>query len=60
MEITEKQITNLYHKVNEMMAELGAYGEINTRDHKVTDVMDALAWVDGGVYDEKATLKVTK
>ena len=43
----------IYHAVNKMMAILGADGEVNTKQRCVTDVMDALADYDGGVYKEQ-------
>ncbi len=60
IEITENQITILYRSVNEMMAILGRDGEINTRHYAVMDVMTALELIDGGGYDDKSELKVTK
>jgi len=45
-------ISKLYHSVNLMMAELGAKGEIDTRNQYVEKVMDALYDIDGGVYDQ--------
>ena len=41
----------LYIAINEMMAVLGAVGEINTRHEKASAVMDALHDLDSGVYD---------
>ena len=40
----------LYNAVNEMMAPLGAHGEIYATDDRVLAVMDALHEIDGGVY----------
>lgn len=42
----------LYHAVNRMMAALGAEGEVSTRHRTVQQVMDELARIDGGAYDE--------
>jgi len=42
----------LYHAVNIMMAELSSHGHIRTRDKQVTDVMDVLHEIDGGVYKQ--------
>jgi hypothetical protein len=42
--------SRLYHAVNRMMRHLGAEGEITTRNELVSDVMDALAEIDGGTY----------
>ncbi len=47
------EFRNLYIAINEMMAELGAKGEITTRNSLVTDVMNALHEIDDGVYDVK-------
>lgn len=47
---------NLYHTVNEMMAQLGAKGEITTRSPLVDDVMNALHDIDGGIYQDKMVL----
>lgn len=44
----------LYNAVNEMMAPLGAYGEISAKDDRVAKVMDALQQIDGGVYRRMA------
>ena len=41
----------LYIAINEMMAVLGAEGEINTRHEKTEAVMNALYELDDGVYD---------
>lgn len=41
----------LYIAVNEMMAPLGAKGEIGARSPEVTEVMDKLFDIDEGVYD---------
>ena len=46
-------LVSLYHKVNDMMGQLGADGEINTLDPLVQDVMDTLHEIDGGTYDEE-------
>jgi len=45
-----KNIEQLYDAVNEMMAELGAKGTIDTMDKTVSNVMDVLHKFDGGVY----------
>ena len=47
---------SLYHTVNKMMCELGAKGEITTRSELVSDVMDALHSMDGGVYQQHSVL----
>ena len=57
IELTNEQITDLYRKVNEMMAELGAAGQISTRNEAVIELMDTLFHIDGGVYKDKAELK---
>jgi len=41
----------LYHSVNNMMAELGAEGEICAEDKLPCDVMSVLHEIDGGQYD---------
>lgn len=41
----------LYETVNEMMAELGAEGTINTRSVEVHEVMNALYDLDKGEYN---------
>ena len=57
--MSRQKIINLYKAVNEMMAVLGAKGEINTLHEKTTNVMDALHEIDGGVYDlDSFTIKV--
>ena len=43
----------LYHRVNELMAVLGADGEINATQDVAENVMSALADIDGGQYDIK-------
>lgn len=43
---------SLYHAVNDMMAKLGASGNITTRADEVSQVMDALHDIDGGVYKQ--------
>ena len=49
----EKQkLEALYKTINEMMAYLGAEGEIDTRNPLVGGVMDALYGIDEGFYDE--------
>jgi len=40
----------LYIAVNEMMAQLGADGDINARSSEAEKVMDVLHEIDGGVY----------
>ena len=40
----------LYETVNQMMAALGAYGEISRKDDRAQAVMDALHDLDGGTY----------
>lgn len=52
IEVTEKQITELYRSVNEMMCQLGMKGYISTKNKESQDVMDDLANIDGGEYDE--------
>ena len=57
--MSRQKIINLYKAVNEMMAVLGAKGEINTLHEKTTNVMDALHELDEGVYDlDSFTIKV--
>jgi len=58
IKVTEKQITDLYRAVNEMLAVLGANGDITTRHNETQNVMEALAIIDGGEYNEKANLQV--
>lgn len=41
----------LYITVNEMMAVIGAHGQIISKDDRVSAVMDALHEFDDGVYD---------
>jgi hypothetical protein len=41
----------MYIAINNMMAVLGAKGEIHATDEKANQVMSALADLDGGVYD---------
>lgn len=48
---------NLYVAVNNMMAVLGAEGEIDTRSELVEKVMDELYELDEGVYDVKRLFK---
>lgn len=43
-------LETLYNRVNEMMAPLGAYGQICATDDRVIAVLDALHDIDGGVY----------
>lgn len=43
----------LYHSVNELMAVIGSKGQVISRHHTVTKVMDVLHDIDGGVYDEE-------
>jgi len=50
-EINMEQLKRLYVAVNDMMAQLGAIGEISTTDARVSAVMDALRDIDGGDYD---------
>jgi len=52
-ECSSDKFRTLYVAVNEMMAPLGAHGEICARDDRVDAVMDALHDIDGGVYDTK-------
>ena len=51
---------SIYHATNLMLSELGAAGEISTRNTLVTDLMDALYDYDNGVYDCKLLNKLTK
>jgi len=51
--------TKLYHAVNLMMCELGAYGTISTRTKQSMDVMDALFEIDGGAYNDKLLALLT-
>ena len=46
-----KKFKPLYIAINEMMAILGADGEVNTKQMAVINVMDALAEIDGGEFD---------
>ena len=43
----------IYHAVNAMLGELGAVGEITTRNSLVSDLMDVLHDYDGGVYQQR-------
>ena len=55
MSTKEEKLRVLYERVNDLMAILGAEGQINTEFEEVRAVMDALYELDGGVYDtEKA------
>jgi hypothetical protein len=47
-----KQFERLYNAVNNMLAELGANGEICSLDPKVEIVMDVLFDIDGGSFKE--------
>lgn len=47
--MAEKWAT-LYNRVNEMMMQMGAEGEVGTQDDVADKVMGALADIDGGVY----------
>ena len=49
--MTDIKQTKLYHSVNIMMGELGAVGEIDTRNPRVAAVMDALHEIDGGIFN---------
>ena len=52
-EDTVKKLVQLYISVNEMVAILGANGEVSSRDQVVDNVMDALFYIDDGAYDVK-------
>ena len=47
------KLESLYTAVNNMMARLGADGEISTRHEAVDAVMGALHRIDGGVPKEQ-------
>lgn len=47
----QDKLKQLYIAVNEMMAVIGAEGEIDSRHNYVDNVMDALHDLDDGVYD---------
>jgi hypothetical protein len=47
----KEKLKNLYVSTNEMMAPLGAHGQILAKDDRVSSVMDALHDIDNGVYD---------
>ena len=53
----KKKHKALYVAVNEMMASLGAHGQIEARDERVSAVMDVLHDIDGGVYDVEKIFK---
>ena len=46
-----ERFRELYVALNEMLAILGADGEVNTRQMTVINVMEALAEIDGGEFD---------
>lgn len=48
---------NLYIAINNMMAELGAEGEMNARHPLVEAVMDELYELDNGEYDVNRLFK---
>lgn len=48
--LTQMRWKPLYHAINRMLAEIGANGEIDSRNNSVLDVMDALKDIDDGVY----------
>lgn len=47
-QIPQDKARNLYHRANELMAELGAEGTVSTRHPLVDAVMDALHDIDAG------------
>lgn len=51
----KRQLTKykiLYHRINNMLADLTSQGGISAQDPLVETVMDALHDIDGGVYNE--------
>jgi hypothetical protein len=48
-----QRLRALYVALHPMIAMLGLYGEISARNDRVSAVMDALAAIDGGTYNEK-------
>ena len=59
-EAEKQKLVTIYKSVNEMMAFLGAEGEIDTKNPLVDNVMDALYEIDEGIYDEKRFNKFMK
>jgi len=55
-----EELGAIYHATNIMLAELGAVGEITTRNEKVSDLMDTLHDYDNGVYDCKLVNRITE
>lgn len=47
----KQKFKKLYISTNEMMAPLGAHGQIYAKDDRVSAVMDALHDIDDGTYD---------
>ena len=54
-----EHFANLYNAVNELMATLGAYGEIDPRSDDADRVMSALHAIDGGIYTPMVTTNTT-
>lgn len=50
---TNNKLVKLYHVVNELMARLGADGEVNAHQDEACNVMSALIEIDGGIYDDE-------
>jgi len=46
------RLNELYNATNELMCQMGAKGEVSTRDDVSTKVMDVLHDIDGGVYQK--------
>ncbi len=53
----KEEFTELYHTVNLLMCRLSAEGMYHPDMNEVSDVMNALHDIDGGVYDEKFKLE---
>jgi len=56
----DEKLQKLYKAINEMIAFLGAEGEINIRNHFFDNVMNALFDIDEGVYDDNRFKKFMK
>ncbi len=54
IDIPSNEWRELYDSVNVIMAVIGCHGTICAKDDRVLAVMDALAEIDGGSYQEKS------
>lgn len=58
--VLKQNLKKLYISTNEMMAPLGAHGQILAKDDRVSAVMDALHSIDNGVYDAEKPFKCSR